>query len=96
MEDILIAKLELLTAEIREVEYKQGINEYYIEAGKAIEDISNYYPANYEDAAIIFEEWCKGVLTECRPSKEMLKEYAKYTANMDNWRNWVALNKYGK
>ncbi|MFA6780234.1 MAG: hypothetical protein WCU80_10715 [Paludibacteraceae bacterium] len=88
LEDILVAKLELLTAKVKEAEYQQGMNKYYLEAGKAIEDISNLYPVDYEDAAIIFEEWCKGVLSEHRPSPEALREYARYTAKDESWWRW--------
>lgn len=89
IESILTKELELLDSKLKEYEAQQSMNQFYLEAGKAIESISNLYPANYEDAAIIFEEWCKGMLTECRPTQEMLRRYAKYTGDVNNFRNWI-------
>jgi len=88
LENILVKKVELLDCKLKECEIQQVINKYYIEAGKSIDDIAELYPADYIDAAIIFEEWCKGVLSEHRPSPEALREYARYTAKDESWWRW--------
>lgn len=64
------------------------LNGFYAECGKAIFEISNLYPANEIDAAIIFEEWCKGILSECRPDHDILREYAEYTADPIQFHLW--------
>ena len=87
--DLLEAELYRATAAIKSYEFKTIENQWYIEAGKAIEDIVNLYPASAEDAAIIFEEWCKGLLTECRPDHDVLREYAKYVSNPIKFRTWA-------
>jgi hypothetical protein len=92
--ELLETELNLASAKIEEYKSRQDMNEVYIEEWKRIEDISNFYPANYEGAAIIFEEWCKGLLTECRPNGEQLRKYARYTAKSDNFFKWI--NKGGQ
>jgi hypothetical protein len=91
IQNILAKHLELLTDKLEENKLHQGINEWYIQIGKRIEDISDYYPASYEDAAVIYEEWCKGILSEKRPDENVLREYAAYTARSDIFNNWIKL-----
>ena len=67
---------------------KDTLNGFYAECGKSIFEISSLYPANEKDAAIIFEEWCKGLLSECRPTHDILREYAKYTADPIQFQLW--------
>lgn len=69
------------------------MSEYHIEIGKRIGDISSHYPTDYEDAAIIYEEWCKGILTECRPNRDQLRKYAKYNGNIERWFEWIMKGK---
>ena len=89
-------EIEYTSVKLQESKQNQGINEYYIQAGKAIEDISNRYPTSYEDAVIIFEEWSKGVLSNHRPRNNTLREYAKYTATSESWWNWIKYKKATK
>jgi len=94
LEGTVAARLEILTEELKQSKQTTGVNEWYLEAGKAIEEISNKYPCDYEDAAIIYEEFAKGLLLECRPSKELLREYAKHYANPTLYRVWAANRKF--
>lgn len=93
LEDTISTKLELLTEQLKQSKQSTGVNKWYLEAGRAIEEISDKYPCSYEDAAIIYEEFAKGLLLECRPSKELLREYAKHYANPTLYRMWAANQK---
>jgi len=77
------ASLRLLNLKI-----DNDLNKMYQEAGKDIEEISWRYPATYRDATIIFEEWCKGLLTECRPDEEALRNYSTFTARPSEFQKW--------
>lgn len=92
--EILTAYLELLTEKVKEYRLLHETDQFNIMAGRAIEEISYRYPATYEDAAIIYEEWCKGLISECRLDGIRLREYAKYTSDSDRYREWV--RKYNK
>jgi hypothetical protein len=82
-------KLDIMTKQLELLKQQQGRNEYYIVAGKTIEDISDRYPSTYEDAAIIFEEWSKGVLSTHRPYDSQLREFAQFTASDEVWWMWI-------
>lgn len=93
IEDMFVKHLEILTVTLEEAKDRQYMNQYYIETGKAIQDIINLYPVDGEDAVIIFEEWSKGVLTYARPSAERLRDFARFTASDECWRNYIKANK---
>lgn len=86
---MLEVHLELLNEELQEYKKLHSKDSFNIIAGRKIEEISNLYPASYEDAAIIYEEWCKGLLSECRPDELRLREYAKYVSDPDRYRMWA-------
>lgn len=86
---LLEAKLALIEERIEEYNKRKSLESYYIEVGKAISDIEGKYPSSYKDACIVYEEWCKGLILECRPSKDMLREYAKMTGNANTFRMWT-------
>jgi hypothetical protein len=88
IQEMLVTKLKLMTEQLIQFDQSTRENIWYLKAGKAIEEISNKYPCCYEDAEIIYEEWAKGVLSECRPSAEDLREYAKHNASPTLYRLW--------
>lgn len=69
----------------------EGIQDWNNYIAKRINEISYLYPACEEDAFIIYEEWAKGILSECRPSEEMLRAYAKYTADPIQFKIWAKM-----
>ena len=87
---MLEAYMELLIEKIQEYKNLHSKDSFNLIAGRKIEEISNLYPASYEDAAIIYEEWCKGLLSECRPDELKLREYAKYVGDPDKYKQWAA------
>lgn len=91
IEEWLAVRLEIAKFDLYIIKKRYSVENWWAETGRRIDEIARLYPAMDEDAIIIFEEWCKGVLTECRPDPEMLREYAKYTANSDRYRDWVRI-----
>ena len=89
LQELIESELKLCIEELKEYERLHNQDAFNLEAGRVIEEISNLYPASYQDAAIIFEEWCKGLLLECRPERDVLREYARYTAQPENFRRWL-------
>ena len=61
---------------------------WYIKVGKSIEDISSRYPSVAEDALILYEAWCKGVISDCAIHDDELMAYAKYTADTAQYLMW--------
>lgn len=87
--DILDTHLQIITQELEETKRRNTLAGFHAECGKEIYEISNLYPANEVDAAIIFKEWCKGVLSECRPVHKVLREYAEFTADPSQFIKWA-------
>lgn len=87
---ILITRLDILTETLKQFEQQTAINSWYLEVGQSIEEVSSKYFCTYEDAVIIYEEWANGLLSECRPSEEDLRDYANHYANPNLFRLWKA------
>ena len=79
----------IIEAETKRIADQNTISHFYAECGKRIFEIENCYPASHEDAEAVFEEWCKGFLSECRPSLEDVREYAKFTADRERFIAWM-------
>ncbi len=93
IDNILSAYLDTAILNLEIAKHKNTLWGMYAESGKEIFEISNRYPANEVDAAIIFEEWCKGLLSECRPDHPVLRKYAAYTADPVRFHEWAIMNK---
>lgn len=92
IKQLLLSWLEAKTKEVAlrvvAVNNEDVRNQMYREAGKPIEELSCLYPAEPKQAAIMFEEWCKGILSECSPDEEALRRYAAFTAQPSEFHKW--------
>lgn len=68
---------------------EKELQKEYAACGKQIFETECLYPSTRDDAAIIYEEWSKGVISECGLHDDLLREYAKYTADKKTFHEWA-------